>query len=151
MDDKYYLGIDIGSNGGIVVLNQDGSVKRVDKMPENRLELYEILAKFAGFHRMCVIEHVHGRPQNGGKANFTFGMFNEKVLYSLEITNTPYQAVTPPTWLKIYMLKKDKGETNTQWKNRLKARAKQLFPEQNITLWNADAFLIAEYCRRNMK
>ncbi|MEK0326404.1 MAG: hypothetical protein QQN63_11940 [Nitrosopumilus sp.] len=40
------------------------------------------------------------------------------------------------------------GETDTQWKNRLKAKAQQLFPSKNITLATADALLIAEFCRR---
>lgn len=39
-------------------------------------------------------------------------------------------------------------ETDTVWKNRLKAVAQGLFPDVKVTLWNADAILIAEYCRR---
>ena len=41
-----------------------------------------------------------------------------------------------------------KEESKSQWKNRLKAKAQQLFPKLKITLKTADAILIAEYCRR---
>lgn len=148
---KLYLGIDIGSNGGIVVLDENGLVKEVFKTPENRLEFKLKLEHYAKEHCFCILENVHSQPKNGGKANFTFGMTTERVLFSLEMCSIPYQQITPTTWLKTYMLKKEKTESNTQWKNRLKDRAQQLFPKEKITLWNADAFLMAEFCRRYYK
>lgn len=149
--EKIYLGIDIGSNGGVVALNEDGSVIESFKTPETRKEFLERLGKYSDSHSFCILESVHSQPQNGGKANFTFGMTNERVLFTLEVCKIPYQAVTPMTWMKTYMLKKDKGESHTQWKNRLKEKAHQLFPNEKMTLWAADAFLMAEFCRRNYK
>jgi hypothetical protein len=51
----------------------------------------------------------------------------------------------------MYQLGKSSEHTKTEWKNRLKAKAQQLFPQQSkhITLKTADALLIAEYARKN--
>jgi hypothetical protein len=43
------------------------------------------------------------------------------------------------------------GESKTVFKNRLKAKAQQLFPEQKVTLATADALLLLEYCTRIYK
>lgn len=45
-------------------------------------------------------------------------------------------------------VKKTGGETRDAFKNRLKAKAQQLFPQAKVTLATADAILLAEYCRR---
>jgi hypothetical protein len=42
-----------------------------------------------------------------------------------------------------------KGDrSTTEWKNVLKARAAELFPDQDVTLWNADSLLILDAARR---
>jgi len=149
--DKLYIGIDIGQNGGIVVLDNTGGVVETFKTPSTRMEFHQALSKYANVPCFCILENVHSQPKNGGKANFQFGMTNERTLYSLEVNRIPYQAVTPQTWMKTYMLKKDKGESNTNWKNRLKQRAQQLFPNEKVVLWSADALLMAEFARRHYK
>lgn len=148
---KYYLGIDIGVNGGVAVLDETGLLVELFKTPETRKEFQEKLGAYTDLHSMCILEKVHSQPQNGGKANFTFGQTVERVFYTLELCKIPHQEVTPQTWLKTYMLKKDKEESSTAWKNRLKNRAQQLFPNAKVTLWNADALLIAEFARRYYK
>ncbi len=148
---KYYIGLDLGSNGGVVVLKETGEVENVFKNPDNVKDWCEKLEPYKSQHCFCLTEKVHSQPINGGKANFTFGRTVGITLTLLEVGKIPFQEITPQTWLKGYMMKKDKSETNTQWKNRLKNKAQQLFPKEKITLWNADAFLIAEFCRRNYK
>lgn len=148
---KYYIGLDLGSNGGVVVLNETGTVTEVFKNPDNVPEWVEKLSKYKDEHCFCITEKVHSQPINGGKANFTFGKTVGITLTTFEILKIPFQEVTPQSWMKTYMMKKEKGETVTSWKNRLKNKAQQLFPKEKVTLWSADAFLIAEYCRRNFK
>ena len=61
----------------------------------------------------------------------------------------PFEEVIPRTWQKgVGITPRGKGETKTRFKNRLKAKASQLFPKVNVTLATADALLIAEFCRR---
>ncbi len=151
MSEKVYIGCDPGASGGFVVLDEAGKVLEVFKTPDTRKGFQEKLGVYTGTQCFCLLEKVWSRPHIGGKANFTFGVNVERLLYTLELCKIPHQEVTPQSWMKSYMMKKENTESGTQWKNRLKAKAQQLFPEQNITLWNSDSFLIAEYTRRNFK
>jgi hypothetical protein len=148
---KFYLGIDPGASGGIVVLNEDGTVYDVFKTPENVKDWVSKMQEYKEVHCMCITEKVHSQPHHGGKANFTFGRTVGTLLTIIQIFEIPFQEVAPRSWMKTYMMQKEQGETPTHWKNRLKDKAQQLFPKEKVTLWNADAFLIAEFCRRNYK
>ena len=148
---KIYIGCDPGQSGGFVVLTETGYVIEVFKTPETRKEFINRLMPYKECHCFCLLEKVGCRPTNGAKANYTFGVNVERLLHTLEQSQIAHQEITPQSWMKSYMMKKSKEETHTQWKNRLKAKAEQLFPKEKITLWNSDAFLIAEYARRNFK
>jgi hypothetical protein len=50
--------------------------------------------------------------------------------------------VSPQTWQKALGLGTSKGTSKTEWKNKLKSEAQRLYPNQKITLANADAALI---------
>jgi len=142
-NEKNYIGIDIGANGGIVVLSSNGAVIEVFKMPETRRLLQEKLMPYKDLECFAVLEKIHCRPTNGSKSNFTLGEYKERMLYTLELFQIPYEQITPQSWMKKYFMKKEKTETATQWKNRLKEKALSLFPKEKVTLWSADAFLIA--------
>lgn len=60
------------------------------------------------------------------------------------------ERVKPQTWQKALSLGTKGDMTQTQWKNKLKARAQELYPAlaDKITLATADALLILEYARR---
>jgi len=61
----------------------------------------------------------------------------------------PFETHIPQKWIKALGIPgKGKNETKTQWKNRLKARAQQLYPRERVTLPTADALLIATHCKR---
>lgn len=55
--------------------------------------------------------------------------------------------VTPQKWQKALQLGTKGNKSNTEWKNKLKARAQQLFPNVPMTLAVADALLILEYSK----
>ena len=131
-----------------------------------------------GSNVFAVIEKVGGyagdRASGGnGPAMFKFGMSYGGLRMALVAAGIPFDEVTPQTWQKglgiaprrphtktrEVQIKKGKnkgkwrterygGETDTEFKNRLKAKAQQLFPTVKVTLAVADALLIAEYCRR---
>lgn len=149
--EKRYMGVDLGTSGGFVVLNSDGTVIDVFKMPENRQDFIDKLSKYSICKIFCIAEKTYSTPINGSKASYTFGKIVERALFSLEVCKIPYQEVTPQTWMKTFMLKREKKESHVDWKNRLKAKAQQLFPKEKITLWNSDAFLLALFCYRNYK
>jgi len=56
--------------------------------------------------------------------------------------------VGPKTWQKALGLGAATGMSKTEWKNKLKARAAELFPNVDVTLWNADALLIYDAATR---
>jgi hypothetical protein len=60
------------------------------------------------------------------------------------------ERVTPQKWQKELGLGTSKGLSKTEWKNKLKGRAQELFPNIPITLKTADALLIWEYERRKV-
>ncbi len=146
---RNYIGIDPGKHGGIAVLDSDGTVLDVAKMPETPQDLLGFLSKYKDCS-ICTLERVGGMPGNGGSAMFNFGKgygHLQMALISLEI---PTEDVTPNKWEKTYQLGSSGKFSKTEWKNKLKAKAQQLFPSlgKKITLATCDALLIAEYGRR---
>jgi len=143
-----YIGCDPGSSGGFVILSSSGEVLDVFKTPTSAIEYQDALKKYSDFDKYRVIlvkEKVHSQPRHGGKANFTFGHTIGVLETALHFMKITYFDITPQSWMKYYMMKKDKQETQTEWKKRLLVKAKLTFPGKQVYLWNADAFLIAFY------
>jgi hypothetical protein len=62
----------------------------------------------------------------------------------------PFEDCPPKRWQEALKLRrKEKGEKKTDWKNYIKSVAQQLFPDVKVTLWNADALMMAEYAKRS--
>lgn len=159
------LGVDPGLGGGIA-LNCDGTLY-VWKMPEtddDLVNLFEDIQISYGID-FCVLEEVSARPTYvggpGGSSvpvqgvvqtwNFAenYGLIRG-VLAAMKIKR---QRVRPQAWQKALGIpprRKDPRETQTEWKNRLKAKAQELFPGVKITLAVSDAALISEVARRMM-
>ncbi len=157
------LGIDPGVNGGLSVLS-DGEVKCV-KMPATDGDVLEKLADWRvsclGGEMYAVIEQQTPRP------TFLFDKVPKKfkgtilkstcLLYGhyrmlqglLTASGIPFEEATPQKWQKaLGIRKREKGETDTKWKNHLKSIAQRLYPKLKITLATSDAVLLMEYARR---
>lgn len=146
------IGIDPGKQGGIAVLHNNKLFVR--KMPETPKEMLDTLKFFKDASKnnlQVFMEKVQGLPGMGGSAMFNFGQgfgWLQMALLALEIKS---ETVTPQKWQKEFQLGTKGSSTTAVWKNKLKARAEQLYPEKKIFLWGADAILIAEYGRRFIK
>ena len=149
---KRYIGIDPGKNGGIAVMGADGEVLDVVKMPGTPQELLDFLEQYKD-DSFCTLERVGGMPGNGGNAMFNFGKGYGHLQMALLALHIPTEDVTPNKWEKTYQLGSSGKYTKTEWKNRLKAKAQQMFPHlgKKITLATCDALLICEYGRRNFR
>ena len=150
MDNRIYIGIDPGKNGGIGIIYNDLSYCR--KCPVTVLEMAEeikICSEIApDIQKQAIIESVHSMPGQGVKSVFTFGQGYGQWLGILAAHKIPYIQVSPQKWLKYYNpLPRDKKER----KNQLKHLAQQRFPEIKITLATADAILLANYLKENNK
>jgi len=150
------IGIDPGQSGGLAKVYETEVV--AFPMAQTEHDINTNLGSLWGhgdlvsrtvFTGKVYIERVHSMPGQGVASSFKFGR-NYGFLRGLLIANKiPFEEVTPRTWQKGLGIKaKDKSESKTQFKNRLKGKAQQLFPHLKITLATADAILIAEYGRR---
>ncbi len=146
---KNYIGIDPGKHGGIAVLDESGAVVDIVKMPETPQDLLGFLSQYKE-NSVCTLERVGGMPGNGGSAMFNFGKGYGHLQMALIALEIPTEDVTPNKWEKMYQLGSSGKFGKTEWKNKLKAKAQQLFPSlgKKITLATCDALLIAEYGRR---
>lgn len=144
---KLYAGIDPGASGGIAVIQGDGSLVECVKMPPTEKDIFECLANCKA--DFAYLEKVHSMPGQGVSSTFKFGVSYGGLRMALIASSIKFEEVTPRTWQKFLGVSaKGKHESKTQFKNRLKAKAQQLFPELKITLAICDALLLAEYCRR---
>ena len=144
------IAIDPGQAGGIVIMSLDGELLDVKKMPDTPKELLDYLSDWSE-NAVCYLEKVGGIPGMGASAMFNFGKgfgHLEMALLSLEVKTIE---VTPQKWQKALQLGNKGKASKTEWKNKLKARAQQLYPKVRVTLDVADALLILEYARLTEK
>lgn len=144
-----YIGIDPGNSGGISTISLNlCSATKFAGMTER--DVWDIISELASGNVHLFIEHVHSMPGQGVASMFNFGKHYGMLRGMVIASQIPFESVQPLKWQTEFGLKKKKGETNTQKKNRHKAKAQELFPTLKITHATADAILIAEYGRRVM-
>ena len=137
------IGIDPGKSGSLAIIN--GKSVMVKKMPETPKDLFDFVNKFKGKDVLCYLEKVGGLPGMGGSAMFNFGKGYGHLEMVLIANDIKFITVTPQVWQKYFQIGTTKSKAGKDWKNILKAKAQQLFPKIEVTLWSADALLIAEY------
>lgn len=149
---KVIIGIDPGANGGIAVGHDDGRLIAVAPMPATPKDLLDCLAEIHDDTSKeygeieAYLEKVQGMPGQGGMAMFTFGKGFGHLEMALLALNIKTNEVTPQKWQKHFQLgSSTKCASKTEWKNKLKAKAQQLFPNEKVTLKTADALLIYQY------
>lgn len=142
------IAIDPGTNGGIAVYsNESSNVIEVIKMPSTPQDVLSFLLKHKE-DSICYLEKVGGMPGQGGSAMFNFGKGYGHLEMALLACDIPTVTVTPQIWQKALQLGTKGDDSTTIWKNKLRAKAQQLFPYiKSITLDISDALLICEYAR----
>jgi len=149
-DVKWVIGIDPGKSGGIAVYSVKTKKVYAFNMPQTPEDMVELFNKYNN-NAYCYMEKIHGMPGMGGVSMFTFGKQYGWLEMCLVLTEIPVEAVTPQKWMKELQLGTKKGKSGTEWKNKLKFRAQQLFPGQKITLKKSDALLILQYGLKQLK
>ena len=145
--DLLIVAIDPGVNGG-VAWRWEGKTYAV-KMPPTDFDCVALLASLAELTTWVEL-YLEEPPLYAGKniPGSAIGklMFNTGVLYGAAIAlRFKVHRVRPAIWMKSHPVG-TKGElTTTEWKNKLKARASELYPDGvAVTLWSADALLILD-------
>ena len=145
------VAIDPGVNGGLALLDREGVVT-VQKMPGTDIDVVSFLVEVSNTAKEvdCYLEEpplYAGRNIPGSAIGKL--MWNTGVLYGAAVClGWKMHRVRPAIWQKAHTCG-TKGElSSTAWKNKLKARAAELFPTVDVTLWNADALLILDAAKR---
>jgi hypothetical protein len=153
-----FLGIDPGVSGGMVFI--DGEAVCLTAMPKTERDIWEWIegCKYDenrySHSVLAVIEKVggyvagHAAP---GSAMFNFGWSYGGLRMALTAADIPFEEVTPQRWQKsLRITPRNRDDSKTKWKNKLKGVAQRLFPGVQVTLATCDALLIVEYLRREL-
>lgn len=153
-----FIGVDPGKQGGLVCLGNK-IIRSATPMPSSERDVWDWFSHISRHHSpIAVIERVHAMPKQGVSSTFKFGWGYGGLRMALTAAGIPFEDEPPQTWIRALSIPpKKKTENNSQWKERLRAKAQQLFP--TLPLWKepnskgkqlavADALLIAEFCRR---
>jgi hypothetical protein len=126
-------------------------------MPQEPTDTVKLLGSLvsSGYTVLVIEQLPRFVPMGGGKGipgSMAAVMFENFgiVLGAAMALGYRIERVTPQKWQKELGLGTSKGLSKTEWKNKLKGRAQELFPNIPITLKTADALLIWEYERRKV-
>ena len=157
---RFYVGIDPGKQGGIAVVSGRRGVNwlavHLTSMPTTDKDVLDYIEMYRVRHgnpSLAVIEKVGGYIAGNpapGSAMFNFGKGYGALCMALVALEVSFEEVPPQRWQKAMGVgKRKKTETKTAWKNRLRSKAQQLYPDvPGITLSTCDALLIATFCKR---
>lgn len=138
-----YLGLDPGASGALAWVNERGEHPGWVPLDDGWSEVSAtVLGLGADWHLVAVLERVAAMPGQGVSSTFKFGASFGGCEALLACRGVPYELVTPSVWQQAM------GCRSGGDKNVTKAAAQRLFPGVKVTHRNADALLIAEYCRR---
>lgn len=148
-----WIGGDPGTNGGVAVIIEPG-VCKVHKWPKDEAEQVQLVQRLANSYvPVGAIEEVHSMPGQGVKSMFTFGRAYQAMRTCFFAAKISFEDVKPREWQKACGITPRKKspetkkftESQPEFKKRMKAKAKQLYPHAEITDATADAVLIAHY------
>ncbi len=155
-----FIGIDIGKNGGIAMIDEDGALLLLKEMPDYSefpkfiLDNITEYAEASNTNIECTMEHVGAMPGEGVSSVFKFGYGSGLIYGTMLMLSEIYDTVLRPEritallWKKMFGLvghnlsKYEKKKISVDYVN--KTYNKHLKYCQNGM---ADALLIAEYSR----
>lgn len=156
-----YIGIDPGQKGGLVSICQ-GKILSAIAMPSSERDIADWFQQFENREAdnqmvKAVIERVHSMPKQGVASSFQFGKGYGFLRGCLISSGIAFEDIPPQTWMKSLHIPSVKGSSKGEQKEKLRAKAQQLFPA--LPLWKelkskgkqlaiADALLLAHYCQR---
>lgn len=161
---RYYLGADPGEKGALALITDTGMAVMADPVPSTARKLLDKIRGIVEVAEVaaCALERIDPRPtgfkDKSGKwvqsilrsTCIIYGDCLQLHMALLAVDLDPIM-VGPRDWQKEFTGPREKGKSKTSFKRDLKEIAQALFPEVHVTLVNADALLIAEWCRRKFE
>lgn len=157
---EYYLGIDIGKQGCLVLLRKDKQrifrfgIPLLSNSEYDLNRLTNFLKSWKGYVKHVSLEHLHAIYGASAKSTFSFGYINGAVEGSLAAHEFSYTKIRAKKWQKEMFEGIDRVKDT---KLNSIAAAKKLFPDFKLVLTErskkanhnvSDALLLAEYARR---
>ncbi len=153
-----YIGIDPGMGGGLASITLTSGKAKPDvenlAMPHTERDVWNGFRLWEPDLRVryvyAVIEWINPAIYGIGKSQQSklYGNYMQ-LRMALTAADIPFEDTKPRVWLRALGIPpRKKTENDRQWKNRLRAKAQQLYPKLKITLATADALLIATFCQR---
>lgn len=143
--------IDPGQAGGIVQANPTNqNTPFVIAMPKTDRDILQALEPMTGEDMVAYLEDlVKYTGRNMPSSSMATYASNWGIIKGI-LTALRYRIVLvpPKKWQAALGLGSKGISTTTAWKNKLKQRAEQLFPNIKVTLATADALLILEAARQ---
>jgi hypothetical protein len=149
--------IDPGSAGGIV--NSDGNSVRTTPMPPTDQGIIDELnfglseAEMIGENPpLCYLEDlVKYAGRNMPSSSMAVYASNWGIIKGMARALGYRVVLVPPKkWQKALGLGSATGMKKTEWKNKLKQRAEELYPQVKVTLALADALLMFEAAKKGL-
>lgn len=143
----YYIGIDVGKNGGIAIIYESGDRVTATAVPYSDKQIIDICRILK--NGVVAVEKVGAMPKQGVKSMFNFGAEYGYIKGVLDANNMQYVEVTPQKWKKHFGVTSDK-QTSI-------AKAHELFPTVSLRRTDrcrtdsdgmAESLLIAEWGRQ---
>lgn len=146
-----FIGCDPGRSGGIACINDRLSV--LDFIDFSKCTPREILRKLNSWNkdliRAAMIESVGAFPGQGVHSMFVFGEHYGMEQMALIAADISFMKVAPVTWKIALNISRKKGKTTQSERKKIsRALAQQYFPREDINNQNAEALLLAFYCRK---
>lgn len=149
---KNLLSIDPGTGGGIA-WNLNAMVS-CQNMPETEGDVIAKLREIVAQGITTAIMEDVGKGVMPGRAHAMIVLnVNAAVIRTaLACWNVRVIQVRPQEWQKHFGLGKRRAcASDSEWKNKLKAEAQRRFPASDVTLKTADALLLLDYGRLEIK
>ena len=142
------IAIDPGKSGGIAILDADGLTTH--SMPDGPSDIVRFLRAAKKADAGVWIEEIPkfaGRNIPSSTTAVLFENYGLIVGAALALGYSLHR-VPPKVWQEPLGLGGRKScDTQAEWKRKLRNKAAELFPDQDVTLGNADALLILHYVR----
>jgi len=142
---ELYLGVDPGKSGALAIVDDAGKYVDCVRFSETENDVVVWLDKWKGNVSYAFLEKVHSMPKQGVSSSFRFGALYGFCKGILVSSGIPWEECPPQKWMKFL------GCSTGGDKNVTKQFAQRLHPGVKVIHANADALLIAEYCRRMRK
>ena len=149
------VGIDPGIGGGMAAIFPSGAITSVNLRDQlealDWLRALEVQATAEDLRIHAMVELVTGFVRGGGNlanTSFKLGVSYGHAIGCFQSLRIAFETVPPANWQRE--LRVPKADDYAGRKRALKLLARNMFPTVHITDHNADAVLIAEYCRRQL-